>query len=110
VKTQKNEFEVVEAFPVASSREVMHKVDLACQDTGFEGVIIKRLDDTYQLNNVNRKFGWMKVKMDNVEGLNDTVDCVILGAAYGQGNRVCVFKKVTRLSIPTLFMLYYSII
>ncbi|MDP2671020.1 MAG: ATP-dependent DNA ligase [bacterium] len=52
---------------------------------GLEGVMIKRLDSTYQAG--ARNFNWIKFKRQAGGELEDSVDCVILGYFYGTGKR-----------------------
>jgi DNA ligase-1 len=52
---------------------------------GLEGVMIKKLDSTYQAG--ARNFNWIKVKRMAGGSLEDSIDCVILGYFYGTGKR-----------------------
>lgn len=52
---------------------------------GLEGVMIKRLDATYQAG--ARNFNWIKFKRMVGGELSDTVDCVLLGYLLGTGKR-----------------------
>ncbi len=52
---------------------------------GLEGVMIKKLDSTYQAG--ARNFNWIKFKRMVGGELSDTVDCVLLGYLYGTGKR-----------------------
>lgn len=52
---------------------------------GLEGLVVKRLDSTYQAG--ARNFNWVKLKRHSGGELQDTIDCVILGYVYGRGKR-----------------------
>ena len=54
-------------------------------DSGFEGVMAKRLDSTYQAG--QRNFNWIKYKASYSQALSDTLDCVLIGYWRGQGKR-----------------------
>ncbi len=54
-------------------------------EEGFEGIIAKRLDGTYDAG--KRGFNWIKMKRSYQTLLRDTVDCVIVGYYYGKGRR-----------------------
>lgn len=49
-----------------------------------EGIIIKQLDSFYVPK--ERSTSWIKLKGDYVEGIADTLDILIIGAYYGEGN------------------------
>lgn len=52
---------------------------------GLEGLVVKRIDATYQPG--KRNFNWIKLKRQESGSLDDTIDCVILGYYAGQGKR-----------------------
>jgi DNA ligase-1 len=52
---------------------------------GFEGIVAKRLDGSYDAG--KRGFNWIKMKRSYQTQLRDTVDCVIVGYYYGKGRR-----------------------
>jgi DNA ligase-1 len=52
---------------------------------GLEGVMIKKLDSSYQAG--ARNFNWIKFKRMVGGELSDTVDCVLLGYIVGTGKR-----------------------
>jgi DNA ligase-1 len=52
---------------------------------GLEGLVVKKLDATYQPG--KRNFNWIKLKRHETGHLDDTLDCVILGYYHGQGKR-----------------------
>jgi DNA ligase 1 len=53
--------------------------------SGLEGIIVKKLDSTYDPG--TRNFDWIKLKANTQSDLVDTVDVVVLGYFYGQGAR-----------------------
>lgn len=71
--------------------KIAHKAeDLTSQfeeaiSEGLEGVMIKKLDSTYQAG--ARNFNWIKFKRMAGGELEDSIDCVILGYFYGTGKR-----------------------
>lgn len=52
---------------------------------GYEGIIVKRPDATYQPG--KRNFNWIKFKKGQEGAVEDTLDTVILGYYYGRGKR-----------------------
>lgn len=52
---------------------------------GLEGLVVKRVDSTYQAG--ARNFNWVKLKKHSRGALEDTVDCVMLGYFLGRGKR-----------------------
>ncbi|HET9496324.1 MAG TPA: ATP-dependent DNA ligase [Chloroflexia bacterium] len=52
---------------------------------GFEGIVAKRLNGTYDAG--KRGFNWIKMKRSYQSQLADTVDCVVVGYYYGKGHR-----------------------
>lgn len=52
---------------------------------GFEGIVTKRLDGLYAAGQRNNN--WVKLKREDGDGLNDTIDCVVMGYKYGKGKR-----------------------
>ena len=56
---------------------------------GYEGIIIKDPNGTYQAG--TRGWNWIKWKKEYVEALTDTIDVVVIGGFYGKGRRSGVF-------------------
>jgi DNA ligase 1 len=54
-------------------------------EEGFEGIVAKRLDGTYDAG--KRGFNWIKMKRSYQSLMADTVDCAIVGYYYGKGRR-----------------------
>jgi len=52
---------------------------------GLEGVVVKRLESTYEAG--GRNFNWVKLKRHSAGELHDTIDTVILGYILGRGKR-----------------------
>jgi DNA ligase-1 len=52
---------------------------------GLEGLVVKRVDSTYQAG--ARNFNWVKLKKHSRGALEDTIDCVMLGYFLGRGKR-----------------------
>lgn len=53
---------------------------------GLEGLVVKRTDAIYQPG--KRNFNWIKLKRtEQSGGIQDTLDCVILGYYFGRGKR-----------------------
>jgi DNA ligase-1 len=55
-------------------------------ERGLEGLVVKRVDSTYQAG--ARNFNWVKLKRHSRGALDDTIDCVLLGYFSGRGKRV----------------------
>lgn len=66
---------------VAALEEYFQRVT----NLGAEGVMIKNPSSAYQAG--NRGWAWIKFKHDYVEGLQDSLDLVAVGAYWGQGRR-----------------------
>ena len=58
---------------------------LMCISEGLEGIVVKRPDALYQPG--KRNFNWIKLKRQEQGGVEDTLDCVILGYYAGSGKR-----------------------
>lgn len=58
---------------------------LMCISEGLEGIVVKRPDAIYQPG--KRNFNWIKLKRQEEGGVEDTIDCVILGYYAGSGKR-----------------------
>lgn len=68
-------------------------------EEGFEGIIAKRLLGVYTAG--SRNFNWIKLKRSYQEGLNDTLDLVLIGYYRGKGQR-------TRLGIGAVLAAAYD--
>jgi DNA ligase-1 len=55
-------------------------------ERGLEGLVVKRVDSTYQAG--ARNFNWVKLKRHSRGALEDTIDCVLIGYFVGRGKRV----------------------
>src|SRR5206468_10395431 len=55
-------------------------------ERGLEGLVVKRVDSTYQAG--ARNFNWVKLKRHSRGALEDTIDCVLVGYFTGRGKRV----------------------
>lgn len=67
-----------------NAKELTEQFEEAISE-GLEGVMIKKLDSTYQAG--ARNFNWIKFKRMVGGELSDTVDCVLVGYLYGTGKR-----------------------
>ena len=54
-------------------------------EEGLEGIVVKRLDASYQAG--KRNFNWIKLKRSYKEEISDTVDCTVVGYWRGRGKR-----------------------
>ncbi|KAF7703809.1 DNA ligase 1 [Cucumispora dikerogammari] len=52
-----------------------------------EGLMIKKLNVGSEYLPSKRTHNWLKLKKDYLNGLNDTLDLLVLGAYYGKGKR-----------------------
>lgn len=77
-------FQVIEEVIIASAEQLEDYFN-ACISSGLEGVMVKRLDASYQPG--KRNFNWIKLKRTTIGQLEDTIDCVILGYYLGEGKR-----------------------
>jgi DNA ligase-1 len=71
--------------PVYTSADELDKYFRSLLDAGLEGIIAKSPVSTYQPG--KRGFDWIKLKANTHSDLMDTVDCLIMGYLYGEGNR-----------------------
>ncbi len=75
----------------AERGEVVHeaeRLELLFEEAlgrGLEGLVVKRVDSTYQAG--ARNFNWVKLKKHSRGALEDTIDCVMLGYFLGRGKR-----------------------
>lgn len=54
--------------------------------SGLEGLVVKKPDSHYEPG--KRNFNWIKLKrQEETGGLEDTLDCVVLGYYFGKGKR-----------------------
>ncbi|GAV87473.1 DNA_ligase_A_M domain-containing protein/DNA_ligase_A_N domain-containing protein/DNA_ligase_A_C domain-containing protein/DRMBL domain-containing protein/Lactamase_B_2 domain-containing protein [Cephalotus follicularis] len=56
-------------------------------NSSCEGIMVKSLDVDAEYSPSKRTDTWLKVKRDYVEGLNDSLDLVPIGAWYGNGRK-----------------------
>lgn len=70
---------------IVSTGEQLDNYFLKNIGAGLEGLVVKRLDSTYQAG--KRNFNWIKLKRRTGQKLGDTIDAVILGYYVGQGRR-----------------------
>lgn len=61
------------------------KYFMKCVNEKLEGIIAKDINTYYKPG--TRNFEWIKLKKASVDGLNDTIDCVVLGYYFGYGQR-----------------------
>lgn len=52
---------------------------------GLEGALIKKIDAPYKAG--ARGYHWVKYKKTTVEGVADTIDCLVMGVYKGKGKR-----------------------
>eukprot|EP00928_Gymnodinium_smaydae_P035878 TRINITY_DN25162_c0_g1_i1.p1 TRINITY_DN25162_c0_g1~~TRINITY_DN25162_c0_g1_i1.p1 ORF type:complete len:335 (-),score=96.66 TRINITY_DN25162_c0_g1_i1:275-1279(-) len=69
-----------------SSVAVLDKELRNAVDGGCEGLMVKRLDSTYEPS-TKRSDCWLKVKKDYLEGMGDSLDLVPIGGWRGQGRK-----------------------
>ena len=55
-------------------------------ENGCEGLMIKNPESPYRAG--AREWAWIKLKKEYSNEFLDTIDLVIVGAAYGKGRRV----------------------
>ncbi|MBI2019693.1 ATP-dependent DNA ligase [Candidatus Daviesbacteria bacterium] len=75
---------VEEGETVKDTKKLQDMLDDAISK-GLEGLVVKRLDSKYEAG--ARNFNWVKLKRHSNGELKDTIDCVILGYAFGKGKR-----------------------
>ncbi|KAJ3806554.1 hypothetical protein F5876DRAFT_49818, partial [Lentinula aff. lateritia] len=73
----------------STARRALHDVFARRIAIGEEGLVLKAADSEYN----EAKKPWVKLKKDYIEGLGDTVDLVLLGAA-------CVPDRALELRVP----------
>ncbi len=67
------------------SEEELEEYFFSKVNTGLEGIITKAPNSVYEPG--TRNFTWIKLKANTQSHLVDTIDVVVLGYYYGQGNR-----------------------
>ncbi|XP_057436491.1 DNA ligase 6 isoform X2 [Lotus japonicus] len=73
-----------------TSEATLTKINAFLEDalrSSSEGIMVKTLDDDAGYSPSKRSDRWLKVKRDYVEGLNDTLDLVPIGAWHGNGRK-----------------------
>lgn len=73
-----------------TSEATMTKMNCFLDDafqSSCEGIMVKSLDVEAGYTPSKRSDAWLKVKRDYVEGLNDSLDLVPIGAWYGNGRK-----------------------
>ena len=83
VKEVPNTLEIVLGKECSSVDEVFEEFNQSIfRDE--EGIIIKKLDSSYKLN--ERAASWIKLKGEYIDSLGDTLDLVIIGGYFGERN------------------------
>lgn len=83
-------FVLIEHHVVKTAKEIRNLFD-SYSKSGFEGLMAKKLDVTYQAG--GRGYHWVKYKKNTGANKNDgskiadTIDCVLMGAYRGRGKR-----------------------
>lgn len=77
-------YQVIEEATIDSAQQLEEYFN-TCISAGLEGIMVKRLDASYQPG--KRNFNWIKLKRTTIGQLEDTIDCVILGYYAGEGKR-----------------------
>jgi DNA ligase-4 len=85
VRTIPNKIVVVEGSRCDNIEEIFSHFNHSIENQE-EGIIIKKLESTYKLDDRTRD--WVKVKCDYIDSLVDTLDLAIIGGYYGEGKRV----------------------
>lgn len=76
---------VVTTAQETNSREVIENAFNKSVNEGYEGIMAKKSDATYQAG--ARGWNWIKYKKSYGEKTADTVDCLVMGYDYGKGKR-----------------------
>lgn len=80
-----NEIRVIQEKKIETAKE-LEEYFLENIASGLEGLVVKKPDSHYEPG--KRNFNWIKLKrQEDVGGLEDTLDCVILGYYFGKGKR-----------------------
>ncbi|CAF1107169.1 unnamed protein product [Rotaria magnacalcarata] len=69
--------------PGTSNQDVINELNLAIEERQ-EGIVVKDPWSVYKPN-VRENGGWYKIKPDYTIGLNDEIDCLIVGGYFGTG-------------------------
>ncbi len=75
---------LIEEVPMKTAKELEDYFNEQVGD-GLEGVVVKKPNSHYQPG--KRNFNWIKLKREETGGLEDTIDCVIIGYYTGEGKR-----------------------
>jgi DNA ligase-4 len=76
--------ELIERLIGNSQKDVSDELDRAITSR-LEGLVLKDLLSPYEFG--KRSARWLKVKPEYIEGLNDDLDLLIIGAYYGKRNK-----------------------
>lgn len=87
VKEVPNTLEIVIGKECATVDEVFEEFNQSIFKNE-EGIIIKKIDSAYKLN--ERGPSWIKLKGEYIDSLGDTLDLVIIGGYFGERRRIGV--------------------
>lgn len=82
---KRNEVITVDNYESVDSVESLTAYFEKAKSLGLEGLILKNANKNYQAG--ARSFDWVKLKVADMNLLNDTIDCVVLGYYFGRGER-----------------------
>lgn len=85
VRDVQHRFEKMKFKHVRGSKAVFELFN-GTVDKGEEGLVVKRIDSPYIPN--DRSNHWLKIKSEYFEGLNDTLDLIVVGGYFGSARRV----------------------
>jgi DNA ligase-1 len=71
---------------IVDSPQVLRTLQKQYLAEGLEGALIKKIDSPYKAG--ARGFHWVKYKKTTEGGINDTIDCLVMGLNKGKGKRV----------------------
>lgn len=74
-----------DTYTEAGTEKELQAVFDDAREHGLEGIVVKNPDAEYMAG--ARSFTWVKLKIADVDLLDDTVDAVVLGYYYGKGVR-----------------------
>jgi len=101
VKAIPQKIEVIQGHKCNNVEEIFNYFNKSLENKE-EGIIIKKLDSTYKLDDRTRD--WVKMKCDYIDSLVDTLDLVIIGGYYGEGKRTVGINNDWCNNITTFLM------